>query len=161
MHNFIKYLSSAQGFLMGLSLIALADGAFAVTAHTSHPWEQTHQAVHELMHQEAEHLLQQQQKTAVEQASQTGHTEPIDTAQGCVFGCKPKVELLSLYGVGSEIFVQLRHEGREYLFAPGQKYPLGTNEGVELILQKVSGRCVDLLVAKEEVQQCLLPFNFD
>lgn len=147
MRRFIKCMSF-QMSLFGCLSMGLISGAFAQA-----PWEQTYQAVHELMQQETEYLMQNNSNETIQSMGQQTSAH----AQECPFGCPHEIELLSLYGVGSEIYVQLRHQDKDYLFVPGQKHPLGALGAEFIVLESVLGPCVELLVAQEKVQQCIVP----
>ncbi|HLR29160.1 MAG TPA: hypothetical protein VK082_01120 [Paenalcaligenes sp.] len=160
MRDYIKYWFIGGGLwgAVGLSACALAGGVNDVLAD----WEHTQQAVHELMHQETEKLLQQRRQRSFERsqsASEQGaQLSSAQTTEQCLFDCLHDTELLSLYGVGTDVYVQLRHDGQTYLFVPGQHQPLGhVDDSIELTLDQISGRCVKLQIAEKEIQQCLLP----
>ncbi len=127
-------------------------------SEVSKPWEQTQQAVHDLMHQETETLRQQRQLSRDMASGHDTLLSATPTDEGCLFGCTHHLQLVSLYGVGADIYVELRHAGQTYLYAPGQRYPLGRGQDEAIpILKKISGRCVALQVEDQEIQQCLLP----
>jgi len=159
MSNLIKYWLTGSGLwgAVGFSACVLAKGVNDVPTD----WEHTQQAVHELMHQETERLLQQRRQqssegpqSGPEQGSQLSSAQTTE----CLFDCSHDTELLSLYGVGTDIYVQLRYAGQNYLFVPGQSRPLGPiDDAAGLTLQQVSGRCIKLQIDEKEIQQCLLP----
>lgn len=156
MRNYIKYGLIGGGLwgAVGLSACVLAGDVNA----GSTDWEHTQQAVHELMRQETEKLLQQRRQQSSDAATQGPQLGSELNAEQCLFGCQHDTELLSLYGVGTDIYVQLRHAGQTYLFVPGQHRPLGhAGDSAELMIEQISGRCVRLLVADKKTQQCLLP----
>src|SRR5690625_6874294 len=132
MHSYIRQLRRMMALLgcLSLTLSVMAEEHSEV----SKPWEQTQQAVHDLMHQETETLRQQRQ---LNRDMASGHDTLLSatpTEEGCLFGCTHHLQLVSLYGVGADIYVELRHAGQAYFFETGQRYHLCRgNDGANAI----------------------------
>src|SRR5690625_7076505 len=85
MHSYIRQLRRMMAVLgcLSLPLSVMAEEHSEV----SKPWEQTQQAVHDLMHQETETLRQQRQ---LNRDMASGHDTLLSatpTDEGCLFGC--------------------------------------------------------------------------